>query len=41
MGGSQGRNPQANDAELDPAEEFKKEMLQTATGFDLFGNPKR
>lgn len=42
MGGSQGRNPQANDGDLDPAEEFRKELLATGAGErDVFGNPKR
>jgi hypothetical protein len=42
MGGSQGRNPQANDGELDPAEEFKNELISTGTADrDIFGNPKR
>lgn len=41
MGGSQGRNPQANDGDLDPAEAFKAEMLASATEFDIFGNAKK
>lgn len=42
MGGSQGRNPQANDGDLDPAEEFKRELLTSGTAErDAFGNPKR
>lgn len=42
MGGSQGRNPQANDGDLDPAEEFKRELLATGGGeIDAFGNRRR
>lgn len=41
MGGSQGRNPGANDGELDPAEEFLKEMTSTVTERDIFGNAKK
>ncbi len=41
MGGSQGRNPGAADGDLNPAEEFKREMLASATEFDIFGNAKR
>lgn len=42
MGGSQGRNPQANDGDEDPAEAFRKELLAAGTmDRDAFGNPKR